>query len=290
MKIKVVLVAIAATTALSACSIGADNADGADSAATDGSLARVQEAGKLVVCSSNDVPYFYRDPETNELAGTDYDMVKAIAEKLDIDEIEMFEVPISGIIPALNAKRCDVISDNIAITAKRSEEIAFSSPMYKAGQALVVPKGNPAGITTQEDFPGNSVGSYLGTVQLDYLLALQEEDPSIDVKEYKAIPEILADLKAGRLGAGVFDDMVAGYTLKTNASLPIEIINYKLPVGDYAVGAGFRIEDRTLRNAFSDAHTELMLDGSVAEVFEKWGLTPIDRYAAFPGCCFAPES
>jgi polar amino acid transport system substrate-binding protein len=285
MKIRTVFAVLVAGAALAACSGANDNTEKAD-----GSLARVQKAGKLVVCSSNDVPYFYRDPKNTKLTGTDYDMVREIAAKLNISKIEMFEVPISGIIPALKAKRCDLISDNIAITAKRSEEIAFSGPMYKAGQALVVPKGNPGKVNTQADFAGNSVGSYLGTIQLDYLLALQKKDSSIDVKQYKAIPEILADLKAGRLDAGVFDDMVASYTLKTNASLPIEIINYKLPVGDYAVGAGFRKEDQSLRNAFSDANRDLMFDGSVAKIFKKWGLEPIDRYAAFPNCCVAAEN
>lgn len=282
----VALALLMAGMTMTACSADGDTG----STGTDGSLARVQEAGKLVVCSSNDVPYFYRDPETNELAGTDYDMVKAIAAEMGITEIEMFEVPISGIIPALAAERCDLISDNIAITAKRSEEISFSSPMYKAGQALVVPEGNPADVTSQEDFGGHSIGSYLGTIQLDYLLAMQDEDSSIEVKEYKAIPEILADLKAGRLDAGVFDDMVASYTLKTNSSLPIEIIDYELPVGDYAVGAGFRKEDEALRNEFSDVNRQLMFDGTIAEIFEEWGLVPIDRYAAFPMCCVVEES
>jgi polar amino acid transport system substrate-binding protein len=287
MKKRASLAAIAlVVSAAAACSSNdASNATALD----DGSLARVQEANKLVVCSSNDVPYFYKNPDTGELEGTDYEMVKAIAERLNIDEIEMFEVPISGIIPSLTSKRCDIIADNLAITAERSEQITFSSPMYQAGQALVVPEGNPAHITSVEDSSGRTVGSYLGTVQLEYLLELQRDDPSIEVKQYKNIPEILADLEAGRLDAGVFDDMVAAYTIKTNPSLPIEIINYQLPIGDYAVGAGFRKDDRALRAAFNDVNRELMFDGTITEILEDWGMTPIERYAAFPGCCDSSE-
>jgi polar amino acid transport system substrate-binding protein len=278
---------ISAPLLLTACS--SDSPTPAAAGQADTSLARVQKAGKLVICSSNDLPYFYTDPKTKKLSGTDYDMDKAIAAELGIKKIEIFEVPISTIIPALTSKRCDLISDNIAITAKRSEQVAFSAPMYRAGQALVVPKGNPAGINSVDDFPGHSVGSYLGTVQLDYLKSLAAKDPRIQVKEYKSIPEILADLKAGRLDAAAFDDMVAGYSLKANPALPIEVINYKLPIGDYAVGAAFRKQDHALRNAFNDANRKLMFDGTIGKVLSTWGLTPIERYAAFPNCCNAPN-
>jgi len=212
-------------------------------------------------------------------------MVQAIGQQLNVPKLELYEVPISGIISALKTRRCDLIADNIAINQERSQEIAFSSPMYKAGQALVVPEGNPANIQTQEDFSGNTVGSYLGTIQLEYLQELAKEDKSITVKSYKNIPEILAELRAGRLDAAAFDDMVASYSKKTNPALPIEIVPYKLPIGDYAVGAGFRKEDATLRRAFNDATRQLQTSGRLNEILTKWGMTPLDRYWPFPNCC-----
>jgi len=254
-------------------------------AMADDSLARLQKAGKVVICSSNDLPYSYRNPKTGAIEGTDIDMVRVIFEPLDIKDIELYEVPISGIISALNTQRCDMISDNIAITVKRSAQIAFSAPMYKAGQALVVPKGNPAGISSEKDFPGHTVGSYLGTIQLDWLNALAAKDPTITVKPYKNIPEILAELRAGRLDAAAFDDMVAADALKTDPSLPIEILPYKMPIGDYAVGAGFRKEDVALRQAFDEQNRQIQLTGKLRGTLENWGLTPVERYFPFPNCC-----
>jgi polar amino acid transport system substrate-binding protein len=253
--------------------------------AADDSLARMQAAGKAVICSSNDLPYSYRNPSTGKIEGTDIDMVRAIFEPLGVKELELFEVPISGIISALNTSRCDLISDNIAITVKRSEQIAFSAPMYKAGQALVVPKGNPAGIASEKDFAGHTVGSYLGTIQLDWLTALAAKDPTITVKAYKNIPEILAELRAGRLDAAAFDDMVAADALKTDPSLPIEILGYKMPIGEYAVGAGFRKEDIALRQAFDEQNRQLQLSGKLRGILQLWGLTPVERYFPFPNCC-----
>jgi polar amino acid transport system substrate-binding protein len=256
-----------------------------DAAAVDGSLKRVQDAGKLVICTSNDVPYAYRDPKTKQVTGTDIEMVRAIAKQLKIADLQLYEVPISGIISALQTRRCDLISDNIAINLERSKQISFSGPMYRAGQALVVPKGNPAHVLSQDDFHGHTVGSYLGTIQLEYLRGLAKKDSSIEVKAYKNIPEIIADLKAGRLDAAAFDDMVAGYSLKTDPSLGIEIVPTKLPIGDYAVGAGFRKQDKALRYAFDDAVRNIQRSGELNAILQHWGMVPVTRYMPFPNCC-----
>jgi polar amino acid transport system substrate-binding protein len=253
---------------------------GKASGGTDGSLARVQKAGKLVICSSNDVPYAYKDPNSGQLTGTDVDQVRVIAQMLKVPKIELYQVPISGIIAALNTSRCDMIADNIAITSERAQQIAFSSPMYRAGQALVVPKGNPAHITSQADFHGHSVGSYL-----EYLRALAKKDPTIKVKAYKDIPEIIADLRAHRLDAAAFDGMVADYSIKKNPSLGIEVVPYKLPIGDYAVGAGFRKSDKSLRDAFDDADRQVQMSGQLNSILSKWGMVPVQNYWAFPNCC-----
>ena len=282
-RIALCVAALAAGALIGGC--GSGNGDGDATAATDGSLKRVKGAGKLTVCTSNDVPYAYRDPKSKALTGTDIEMVRAIGGRLGVKAVEMYEVPISGIISALKTGRCDLISDNIAINQERSKQISFSAPMYRAGQALVVPRGNPAGITSEKDFPGHTVGSYLGTIQLEYLQALAKKDSSIMVKSYKNIPEILADLRAGRLDAAAFDDMVASYSLKTNPDLPIEIINYKLPIGDYDVGAGFRTDDDALRHAFNDGVRELQRSGALNTILAKWGMTPLERYWPFPNCC-----
>ncbi len=286
MKSKIALV-LAALAGLTACGSGGGSPA---AGASDGSLARVKKAGHLTVCSSNDVPYFYRDPKTKQLAGTDYDMVKTIGDRLGIHKIQMYEVPISGIIPALTAKRCDLISDNIAITIKRSKQVDFSAPMYRAGQALVVPKGNPAGIHTQADFHGHTVGSYLGTIQLDYLKGLAKKDKTIKVKEYKNIPEIIADLRAGRLDAGAFDDMVAVVHAEDEPFAPdragqLQAADRRLRGRGGVPQERRHVPPRVRRRGPPD-HADGRPDHHAHQV----GLTPADRFEPFPNCCDAAGS
>ncbi len=101
---------------------GTRSGGGAAGAVDADSLARVRPVGDLVVSSSNEVPYVYRDPKTSQVAGTHYDIDRAIADRLGVKAIELYEVPIAGIIAALNAKRCDMISVNLAKRARHYPE------------------------------------------------------------------------------------------------------------------------------------------------------------------------
>lgn len=258
---------------------------GAAAASDDDSLARVKKNGTVTVCTSNDVPYAYKDLSTGEAVGTDIDMVTNIFKRLGVPKVEIYSTPFSSLIPALQASRCDLIADNMGISVERSKQVSFSSPMYVAGVVLVVPKGNPSKVTSVDKFGGKRVAAYLGTLQVDWLKKLAEKDPTITVKTFKSIPEIVAEFRAGRLDAAVVDGMSSAYMLKTDPSIPMEIVDYKLPVGDYAVGAAFRIEDKSLRHAFDDAKRQGELDGDLSNILNKWNLRPVSSYVPFVNCC-----
>src|SRR5262249_43791095 len=102
--------------------------------ASDGSLKGVQDACKLAVCSSNAVPYAYRDAKDKKLKSTDIEMARAVAHHLKITNVELY----------------------VAINEERSEQISFLAPMSCPGRALVLPEGNPAHILSQEDFNGHN--------------------------------------------------------------------------------------------------------------------------------------
>jgi ABC-type amino acid transport substrate-binding protein len=277
---------IAAVMLLGAC--GSPTPSGAGGTFTDGSLARVLAAKKLVICASNDVPYVYLDTNTGQLAGTDLDIIKATAKRIGIDNLEMVQSTFAGLIPGLLAKRCDVIQDNIGITMAREKQISFSIPQYNNTPVLVVAKGNPKNVQSPADFGGLTVGSYEGTTYIDYLNGLAEKDPTIKVNTYKDATLILADLKAGRLDVGMYDGIIAGLQIKQDPSAQIEILPYDLgkQIGALLMsGIGFRKEDKTLRFALDDATREIQLSGELVAIFNKWGMNPIDFYLPFPQCC-----
>jgi len=257
--------------------------------AADGSLERVRKAGVAIVCSANDVPYAYKDPNTGEPTGTDVDMVRSILQKIGVPKLELYTTEFSSLIPALQSGRCDFIADNMGITVKRSQQVAFTAPMYQAGLVIIVPKGNPAGLTDVSQFSGKTLAAYLGAIQLDWMKEMAKKDPTITVKAFKNATEIIAELGARRLDGALVDSMIAANVLKTNPSAPFEIVDHKLPIGDYAIGAAFRKEDQDLRHAFEDAHRDNLVFGGFDEVLTKWQLTPKSLYFPYPQCCAASK-
>ena len=76
----------------------------------DDSLAKIQKKG-LVVGTSNDWPYSFLDPKTNEWTGLDGDILKYVAKMLKIDKITVQTVTFDGLIPGLLDGRFDIVGD-----------------------------------------------------------------------------------------------------------------------------------------------------------------------------------
>src|SRR3954471_20279629 len=72
------------------------------------------DQGKLTVCS--DIPYApFEYEEGGDLKGIDVDLVKGIAEKVDL-EAKFRDTDFDGIFASLAAGNCDVIASSVSIT------------------------------------------------------------------------------------------------------------------------------------------------------------------------------
>ncbi len=81
------------------------------------------------------------------------------------------QVTFAGLVPGLLSRHFDVVADSMWITAKREEQISFTHPWYRYGDALVVAKGNPKNVRSFADLKGKRVGAEVGTVYVDWLNA-----------------------------------------------------------------------------------------------------------------------
>jgi polar amino acid transport system substrate-binding protein len=244
----------------------------------DGSFDRVKKAGTLVFGTSNDQPYNFLDPKTGQMAGIDSEMLGYVLKKLGIPSSKMVQVDFSGLVPGLISSRFDTIADAMYITPKRLQVIAFSDGLYRYGEALVVPKGNPKNIHTLDDLTkGMRAASYTGTAYQDWLDALAPKGAKVTT--YPAVPELLQDMKFGRIDAGLIDAPVAAYILKQQPEFgsAIEIVSDYKPKEIGTIGCGFRKEDVDLRQAFNWGLTAMKKDGSDLAILQKWGLGEQNR-------------
>src|SRR5438445_8798749 len=99
----------------------------------DGSLKRVQGAGTLKICADNDsVPSVYLDPKTKQLIGFEVEMANYLAPVLGVGKVEWVDTQWPALIPSLQANKCDIISDGLAIRSDRAKApgVRFTTPYF----------------------------------------------------------------------------------------------------------------------------------------------------------------
>ena len=177
--------ALLLAVALSGC--GGD--DGGGGGGGDDGLGLVSE-GRLTVCS--DIPYRpFEYEEGGEYTGFDMDLMRSIAENLDL-ELAVQDVGFDGLQSGavLAAGQCDIAASAMTITEERKENLDFSDPYYDSKQSLLVRTGSD--ISSIEDLAGKRVGVQQGTTGAAYARENVPDDAEIisfpsDAEIYPAI-------------------------------------------------------------------------------------------------------
>ncbi|MCV2866363.1 transporter substrate-binding domain-containing protein [Defluviimonas sp. WL0075] len=118
-------------------------------------LEEVLQRGKLRVGMSTFVPWAMRDKEGN-LIGFEIDVAKKVAADMGV-EVEFVPTAWSGIIPALLAKKFDVIIGGMSITPERNLTVNFTIPYAHSGQQMASNKELAGGFTSLDDYNDASV-------------------------------------------------------------------------------------------------------------------------------------
>ncbi len=236
----------------------------------DGSYKRVAREG-IILGIVPDFPWTYQDEKTKEYRGLDVEIFKEATRRLGITKVTWEIMPFDSLVAALQAKRIDVIVDNIHENEQRLKVIDFTSPAYWYGAAVAVQKGNPKRITSWEAFSGKVVGTYRGTFYQPILEARK------DLKELKLFTTSdveFADLAAGRVDAIVDDDIKMLQFVKAHPGINMEVTGVALPANlqlGYARYA-LRKTDVDLNHAISRAIDEMRADGTIVKFLVETGL------------------
>ena len=103
---------------------------------------RIINRGKLIAgIDTNSYLWGFRNPTTGDLEGFDIDLVHALAKSIlgNANAVEFLSVPTADRISALQSGEVDVVVRTMTISCEREQQVAFSSPYFDAGQAVVVP-------------------------------------------------------------------------------------------------------------------------------------------------------
>ncbi len=237
------------------------------------------DAGESVrIGFANEVPWAYPG-EGNEPLGFVNAHAIGVLHAMGIDNIEPVVTDWGGLIPGLKAGRFDVITGGMYILKERCENVAFSDPMAKVGDILIVPNGNPKNLHNMDDIAADNGSLVTGAGYNSIKVAKAAGVGSI--MEVPGPTEILAAVRAGRADAGAVTyftgaNLVAGLDdveLSDASKQPVDGANW--------VGIAFRHDDADVRDAFNAAQSgylgsDAML-ASVAEYGYGEGALPDDK-------------
>nr|WP_299497139.1 amino acid ABC transporter substrate-binding protein [uncultured Rhizobium sp.] len=124
-------------------------------------LDEIKSAGVLKIGTEGTYAPFTFHDTSGALVGFDVEIGKAIAEKLGVTA-EFLEGKWDGLIAGLDAKRYDVVINQVGITEERKKKYDFSEP-YIASKAVLIVKADNDSITSFADLSGKTAAQSLSS-------------------------------------------------------------------------------------------------------------------------------
>ena len=200
--------------------------------------------------------------ENGKIVGFDVDLIEEIA-KLMGKEIQWKNIAFDGLLPALQAKKLDIIIAGMTETEERKKFVNFSQTYYEANQMMMVHKENPV-VKSFNELKGHEVGVVLGYTG-DIVVSELE---GVKVHRYNAVSEAIMALKAQKIEVVVLDSEPAKNYAKQNPELTL--IDTDIAKEKYAIAVGKN--DKELVEAIDKALDELKANGTYDKLIEKYFL------------------
>lgn len=249
----------------------------------DGSLKRVQDAGKLVICTALGIaPWNELDPATEEVVGIEPSFVPTILETIGVAEVEFLNLEFQALIPALQADQCDMISASLGIRADRAEQIRYTLPWVLTYDQFAV--ATDTGYQSSVDLVDKKIGTFQGSADEDVLRAWVEDNGNqAEILYFNTPNECFLATTNGTIDACFTDNVSISAAVEELEGLTVipEAFDYAAGFPDdaarnpyklLAIGPSTRLEDQDLNLAVALAVKKIIESGEQQEVLEQYGL------------------
>lgn len=232
--------------------------------------------GRNLTVGSSPGQNFYNYVEEKDPAnvvGLEPDLVRAVGRCAGF-QVTYQKLDFNGLVPALAAKRLDLITSGMYATPERAKQVNFVTYM-KAAEAAVVQTGNPKKVTGLDSLCGTTIAQVTGTVEVEIAAKADQAcqaagKPAIKFLNFTQQPQLTQALSQGRADVFLTDSGVAAYLNRQFAgsletAFPI--------VSDFRFGVAVAKSDTDLLNAINEGLTRLQASGQLAAVATKWGFS-----------------
>jgi polar amino acid transport system substrate-binding protein len=133
-------------------------------------LGRIQQSGILRVGMSGDQPPFNAKTRTGQIIGIEPDLANALAGGMGV-RAEFVQLPFGELLGALEAGRVDIVLSQVTITTERNQRVAFTSPYFITGKAILTRSEVLARAQSSEDLDitGLRISALAGSTSEDFI-------------------------------------------------------------------------------------------------------------------------
>ncbi|WP_052364838.1 transporter substrate-binding domain-containing protein [Halotalea alkalilenta] len=195
--------------------------------------------------------------------GFNVDLINVIGERLGA-EIEITAAQFSGLIPGLQAGTYDFLAAPTTITPELSENLLFTEGYLDTDYQFVVKKG-AAAITRLEDLEGRTIAVNKGS-SYDAWAREHAGEYGWKVESYGSNSDAVQAVTSNRAFANLAGNTVAAYAVKRNPMVELSLL---VPTGR-VWAFPFRKGDEELRARIERVVECLKIDGTIAELAQKW--------------------
>ncbi|MFK2826016.1 amino acid ABC transporter substrate-binding protein [Bacillus sp. B190/17] len=232
-----------------------------ETAQNDDLLAKVKKEGKLLVGTEGTYPPFTFHDDKGELTGFDVEIVREIAKRLDVEPV-FIETQWDALFAGLDAKRFDVVANQVGLRADRQEKYDFSDIYTKSAAVLITHEDNDT-VKSFKDVKGLKSAQSLTSNYTDIAKANGAE--VIGVEGFNQAIELLTSKRVDV----TFNDKLSYLDFKKHKpDVPVKVVATDTDVSQIALM--FRKGNQPLIDEVNKALKDMIDDGTYTKISEKW--------------------
>lgn len=226
-------------------------------------------ATKKYICGiDGDYPPYSFMGADGKPTGFDVESIRWIGKEMGF-EVEIKPIAWDGIIPALLAKKIDMVYSGMTASEERRKVVDFSNIYWQIDQAVAVKNDSKL---TMDDVLGGSaiIGTQRGCTAAHWIednLVKKNVIKKENLRLYDNFPIAAKDLEIGRVGAVMMDDMIVQNVIKGK---PFKVLGMIKTGEEYAVA--IRKEDTALKNMINEGLAKLMASPKWEELKTKYDM------------------
>jgi len=236
---------------------------------------QIRDSGTIRAAYAVGAPLFTIDPNTQHKSGIFYDIVTTAAAKLGLKVNWNEQVGYGEMIQGLNAGRYDIVGSGVWINADRGKDADFTIPVY---YDAVYPYARPTDTRFDKNISIlNSPDHVISTMDGELGAAIAKADfpkaRTLSLPQTSDFTQLILNVTTGKADV-VFLAASAARAYQSVHPDQIKVVNAATPVRIFGDAIMLPQGQYTLREALNIALTEMLNDGEIDAILQKYETVP----------------